>query len=355
VAQGRLRRRGGAEAQRAATLELFYDLVFVPGTRVGKFSTSFQLSQMKMSERNPGRIKPTTRSGYEYSLNRHVLPRWGHVQLADVTYTDLQQWVTELAEALAGSTVRQIYHVMSSMLTLAVRDRRIPRNPAKDVKLPRVNKERRGYLTHEQVRMLAAAAGSNGDIIVTLAYTGLRWGELAALTVKNVDVARRRLSIVQNVSEVGGQLIWGTPKSGKARAVVFPAFLLPAIQRRITGKGSNETVFSSPNGSVLRNNNFRRRIFNPAVDEARKASPQFPRITPHDLRHTAASLAVSAGANVKAIQRMLGHASAAMTLDVYADLFDEDLNAVSHALDQDAAAHFSGWSPGPSSPTSGLN
>jgi integrase len=58
-----------------------------------------------------------------------------------------------------------------------------------------------------------------------------------------------------------------------------------------------------------------------------------PRTTPHDLRHTTASLAVSAGANVKAVQKMLGHASAAMTLDIYADLFDDDLEAVAVALD----------------------
>ena len=63
----------------------------------------------------------------------------------------------------------------------------------------------------------------------------------------------------------------------------------------------------------------------------------FPRLTPHDLRHTAASLAVSAGANVKSVQRMLGHASAAMTLDVYADLFDDDLDDVANALDAQAA------------------
>ncbi len=58
-----------------------------------------------------------------------------------------------------------------------------------------------------------------------------------------------------------------------------------------------------------------------------------PRTTPHDLRHTAASLAVSAGANVKAVQKMLGHASAAMTLDIYADLFHDDLEAVANSLD----------------------
>lgn len=58
-----------------------------------------------------------------------------------------------------------------------------------------------------------------------------------------------------------------------------------------------------------------------------------PVVTPHDLRHTAASLAISAGANVKAVQRMLGHSSAAMTLDRYADLFEDDLDSVADALD----------------------
>jgi integrase len=63
-----------------------------------------------------------------------------------------------------------------------------------------------------------------------------------------------------------------------------------------------------------------------------------PGLTPHELRHTAASLAVSAGANVKAVQAMLGHAKASMTLDVYADLFDDDLEAVADRLDAIAQA-----------------
>lgn len=72
--------------------------------------------------------------------------------------------------------------------------------------------------------------------------------------------------------------------------------------------------------------------FAAAVRRSQKIDPDFPRISPHDLRHTAASLAISAGANVKAVQRMLGHASAAMTLDTYADLFDDDLDYVAEAL-----------------------
>jgi integrase len=79
---------------------------------------------------------------------------------------------------------------------------------------------------------------------------------------------------------------------------------------------------------VLRLTNFRRRCFDVAAQTVGLAG-----LTPHELRHTAASLAIGAGANVKAVQRMLGHKSAAMTLDVYADLFDDDLAAVADRLD----------------------
>ena len=69
------------------------------------------------------------------------------------------------------------------------------------------------------------------------------------------------------------------------------------------------------------------------MEKCRKADDTFPTITPHDSRHSAASLAISAGANVKCVQRMLGHAKGSMTLDVYADLFDEDLDGVAGRLD----------------------
>jgi integrase len=92
-------------------------------------------------------------------------------------------------------------------------------------------------------------------------------------------------------------------------------------------------VFNDMRGGVLRNSNWRARVFEAAVDACQKSDESFPSITPHDLRHQVASLAVRAGANVKAVQRMLVHAKASMTLDVYADLFDEDLDTVAANLD----------------------
>jgi integrase len=143
-----------------------------------------------------------------------------------------------------------------------------------------------------------------------------------------VDLLRRRLTIAESVTEVNGKTVFGTPKTHQVRSVPVPASLIDALAQQCAGKGADALVFTSPRGEVLRLMNFRRRVFDPAI-----AAVGLAGVTPHELRHTAASLAVSAGANVKAVQRLLGHASAAMTLDVYAGLFDDDLDAVAARLD----------------------
>lgn len=283
-------------------------------------------------------LKQTTLSGYRYSLDRHVLPRWGRFRLADIGHADVQSWVTDLSLTLAPSTVRQIYLVLAGLMKYAIRDGRMTRNPTEGVRLPRVRKKGRGYLSHGQVRNLAEGCGEYADVVLFLAYTGLRWGEMAALKVGRLDMLRRRLEVAEAVSAPRGQLVWSTPKSHSSRSVPFPEFLATSLAQRCEGRMRDELVFVGPDGGVLRSGNFRRRQFAAAVAACRTADPDFPPVTPHDLRHTAASLAVSAGANVKAVQRMLGHASAAMTLDVYADLFDDDLDAVAIALNDGANA-----------------
>jgi integrase len=115
--------------------------------------------------------------------------------------------------------------------------------------------------------------------------------------------------------------------------VPFPAALADELAALMVGKSRADLVLTDMRGGVLRNSNWRARVFQAAVETCQKSDESFPSITPHDLRHTAASLAISVGANVKAVQRMLGHAKASMTLDVYADLFDEDLDAVAVNLD----------------------
>ena len=155
---------------------------------------------------------------------------------------------------------------------------------------------------------------------------------MAALRVCDFDMLRRRVNVSRSVTEAA-RLVWGTPKTHERRSVPFPASLADELAALMVGKGRDDLVFTNLHGGVLRGNHYREDVFAPAVAACQRADDTFPTITPHDLRHTAASLAISAGANVKAVQRMLGHAKASMTLDVYADLFDEDLDSVAADLD----------------------
>lgn len=274
-------------------------------------------------------LKESTRARYEGLLRVQVLPTWGAVPLSAITHANVAAWVSRLvADGLAPSTVRQAHRVFSLVLALAVRDGRLPRNPADGVRLPRASKSEKRFLSHGQVAELAGAAGDQALVIQVLAYCGLRYGELAALRVGRVDLMRRRLTIAESASEVGGRIVFSDPKTHQHRSVPVPRGLSDQLAELIAGKGPDDLVFTSPEGQVLRLMNFRRRVFDPAA-----ASVGLAGLTPHELRHTAASLAIASGANVKAVQRLLGHASAAMTLDVYSGLFDDDLDAVAARLD----------------------
>jgi integrase len=295
---------------------------------VGEWATSWLDAQLH--------LKPTTLSGYRQALDKHVLPAWGRHPLTAVQHADVQAWVTKLSSTLGPSATRQTYLVLSGVLKYAVRDGRLSRNPCEDVRLPRIVKQQHGYLTHAQTQALAAAVGDQGDVVLFLAYTGLRWGEMAGLRVHRLDMLRRRIDVAEAVSDPRGVVTFGTPKAHERRSVPFPAILAELLAARCEGKARDDLVFSTPDGAVLRGGNFRRRHFDPAVREMQDGDRDFPKVTMHDLRHTAASLAVAAGANVKSVQRMLGHASAAMTLDVYTDLFDDDLDAVAVALNDHA-------------------
>ncbi|AZS36258.1 Tn916 family transposase [Microbacterium lemovicicum] len=262
----------------------------------------------------------------------HVEPTWGARAITSIRHSEVQTWVSTISGG--STTVRRAHSILAGILDAAVADRRLAQNVARGVKLPAKGNNVRGhaYLTHAQVQVLADHA-RHPTLVLFLAYTGLRWGEATAIRVRHLDLARHRIDVRENAVKVSHQVHVGTPKSHRSRSVPFPGFLLDPLHELIAGKSADQLVFGDGTSHLLIPAS-RNGWFTAAVREARAADPTMPRVTPHDLRHTAASLAVQAGAHVKSIQRMLGHASAAMTLDVYADLFDGDVDAVAIALDR---------------------
>lgn len=286
-------------------------------------------------------LKPSSYRPLEIAWRIHVEPVWGDKSVSEMRKTKVQEWVSSLTVGdktaeppvlpKSATTIIRAFGVLASILDGAVDDRRILTNPARGVKLPRKVKKPHVYLSHEQVHLLAAES-KYPALILVLAYCGLRWGEAVGLQVKHLNMLKRRINVEVNAVEVGGKIEVGTPKNHKKRSVPFPRFLSEPLAAACEGKHRDDLVFPGPDGGYLRSARIHEDNQSWFAGAVKRSG--VPRITPHDLRHTAASLAVSADANVKAVQRMLGHSSAAMTLDVYADLFDGDLDAVAVALDK---------------------
>lgn len=215
-----------------------------------------------------------------------------------------RRWVRGLSRS-AG------FGVLAAILDDAVKARRVLTNAARGTRLPRKTRREHVYLSHQQVENLARESKSYRTLVLVRAYCGLRWGEAAGLRVRALDMVHRRLVIRQNAVEVWSVVVVGTPKTHKQRAVPFPRFLAEALARAcegVRGQGPDKLVFAGVNGAHMRRTRTDEASGEWFVGAVERSG--VPRVTPHDLRHTAASLAVSAGANVKAVQRMLGHASA---------------------------------------------
>ena len=181
------------------------------------------------------------------------------------------------ADDVGAPTIENAFGLLRQVLGAAVEDRRIPRNPCEGVRLPKRKHADRGYLSHAQVAALAAAVDRHAEVVRFLAYTGLRWGEMAALRVQDFDMLRRRVNVSRSVTESGG-LVWSTPKTHERRSVPFPAVLADELAALMVGKGRDDLVFTDMRGGVLRNSNWRARVFEPAVDEV----PEGRRVVPVD-------------------------------------------------------------------------
>ncbi|MGK8487587.1 tyrosine-type recombinase/integrase [Nocardia asiatica] len=294
-----------------------------------------------------GHMKPSGYRSYDSAWRIHVEPHWGKTPVSNIKPTAVKAWITKLATApetghrtdtgLSAATIETCLRVLAGVLGDAVADRRIVSNPACGVKLPKRKDKARRYLSHAQVAALADQAPKHRAVVLQLAYCGLRWGELAALRVRDIDFLRRRMTLVENAPMVGMEVVVGSLKGHTNRTVPIPRFVADELAVVCKGKGHDDLLWTNRKGEHVGPPASKDSWMSGAVARCMKADDTFPRVTAHDLRHTAASLAVSAGANVKAVHKMLGHKSAAMTLDVHADLFDDDLDAVADRLDKSAS------------------
>ena len=279
-------------------------------------------------------LRPSSRARDETYMRRHVLPAFGNVPLGRITQLDVRAWVADLAASgLAPATVHKAYQTFSKVMRSAVDGGLIAQSPCRSVSLPKIESQEMRFLTPTEIVALADAIAPHYRVLVIFdSYCGLRLGELAGLRRRRVDLLRRQVRVVESAVEVRGQLISNPPKTRAGnRTVPIPPMVADILLEhlgRFSAPGPDGLVFPGTDGGMLRAGAWRQRHWRPAIDAAGVAP-----LRPHDLRHTAVSLWIAAGATPKQIATWAGHTSVALVLDRHGHLLPGHEEAVLAALD----------------------
>lgn len=283
--------------------------VIGPGVTVGDCVTAWLATKQGLSPRGIVACRGDA---------HHVTARWGSTPVHEVARHQVQAWIAGLTvqphrseepRPASEALRRRLLQCLTGALDIAREHGIIDTNPCRGVTVPRRHKREARFLTVAELRQLAERTPERWRPLVWLLGTcGLRIGEAAALKVGDIDTARGRLRVAR-------------AKTGRGRDVPVPHAVLDMLP--IADRQPRDPLFVGERGGPLDVNVWRARVWRPAIEALGWGGLRI-----HDLRHTAASLAIASGADVKAVQAMLGHASATMTLDLYGHLLDSRLDDV---------------------------
>ncbi|MDW8475799.1 site-specific integrase [Streptomyces scabiei] len=264
------------------------------------------------------------------ALRLHLVPALGSRAMAAIRRNDLQVLFKSLSELLGPGSVRNIYDVLVRLMTAAVEDKVIASSPCRRITLPPMQDEEVTPPTVAQVEAMARVMPPYiRAAIVTLAGSGLRIGELLGLKVSDVDFKAGTVRVERQRLQSGKI---GAPKTAKSRRTVpVGEVVTDALLAHLAARPSKEWLFTMEEGEPLNYRRWKtewncaRRTLQAAENEAAEREGRKPVALPHtvthDLRHFYASALIAGGASVKQVQLVLGHASAVITLRIYAHLW----------------------------------
>jgi len=277
-------------------------------------------------------IKPSSLAREESTIRTLVLPKLGRRLLSQLSPSDIKEWANGIATGYSASSARKALGFLRQCYKAALADGIVSRDPTVGIKLPGVPRQEPSPLTHDQLLRLADALPPRDRLMVlVMGYGGLRWCEVVAL--RRSALTGNRLRLTTAAVEVNGHIHEGDLKTHEARTVVLPA---EAVAADLTAwanslPGDDPLLFASSDDTWIRYGNWCSRVLKPGLEKSK-----VPRITPHALRDTAASLAVENGASVASVAALLGHRDGSVSLKHYVGWWPDDLDNVAKLLDKQA-------------------
>ena len=274
-------------------------------------------------------------------LDRYIIPRFGQVALADITFEMVDEWIVELGDSggkdgrgLAPSTVLLAGIVLNKVLKRAIKSHHIKHNPCADVTLPKAGKKPMNIITPPEIDRLALGMDPRYRAFPVFAcYSGFRVSECFGLKWRNVHFTDSYVEVATTTIETDGAVLTGQPTKSSAgrRNVPLSAKARVALleHKERFGGGPDDYVFRAPKGGPVRLANFRNRYWHRAVTAAGIDAG----FAIHDQRHTAVSLWIAAGINVKEVSEFAGHESVSFTLKTYGHLYPSSGEAFILKLD----------------------
>ncbi|HEY2670374.1 MAG TPA: tyrosine-type recombinase/integrase, partial [Rugosimonospora sp.] len=257
---------------------------------------------------------PAKRAAYDSHLRNHIQPRFGRLPLTQINRHAVKVFVKHLKTHLADSSVTSIMSLFSMLMREAVADRRIGYNPCHNIKVTTTRAPERPHATPTQINQITARITRFDEqvLVITAAYTGMRWGELTGLARTNTHLDTGVLRVDPHIGalhEVRGTLHLGPPKTpDSAREVHLPPFLTDLI-RQVLNSHDHDQVFTGTRGGFLRRSNFNRRTWTPAAsgDPQHHQPPIIIGMHFHDLRHTQKTWLIEDDIPEIAQAKRLGH------------------------------------------------
>jgi integrase len=296
-----------------------------------------------------GQLRARTREKYEGAIRLYIVPLLGHLKVSQVTEDHVVALIHSMQQrGKAPWTIRGVMTPLGRLLGYAVRRGYLASNPMGKLERgerPAIEAGEKRILTRDEIQaLLTAATPKYRPLIATAAFTGLRLGELLGLVWTDVDFDAGYLHVRRQLDRTGQRV---APKTKKAvrDVVLMPALGRALREHRLASPYSADTdpVFSSATGTPLGYRNVERRGLHVAADAAGLNAPGLPKLQLHHLRHSFASILVSEGLDIVTVSRQLGHATPAITLGIYAHLFDQARHAdrTRKAMEESFASLFS--------------